>query len=213
MIQYPGAILVTEPKNALTYCHVPKIASTSWMLTTADMNPITSDEVEKLYQSRSLHDRMLSKFSFIIKTHKDILKLHNSSLYKFVFIRHPFERLASAFHDKFIFWKQDNLMQPFVDYYLHLKGIPKPTGIGRDWINKMIDVSFTNFANFVLHEASLLQKTSGPSGHWWPFTDMCKLCVIEYDYVGKIETLQEDVDCVLNTFPTYELLQKNEHKG
>ena len=149
---------------------------------------------------------MWAKYSVKVTKPEDISTL--SKLYKFVIVRHPFERLVSAFHDKFIITKQINLMEPFIDYYLGLKGINKPKTLRQSWINEYVDVSFKTFVDFVLHEYSLSAKISGPSGHWWPFTDMCKLCELEFNYVGKLETLEQDVDCILDTFPEYELLHR-----
>ena len=190
----------------LAYCHVPKVASSAWMLTFADMNLVPVGTILQKFKSRSLHDHMWATFSVKMTKPGDISNL--SKLYKFVIVRHPFERLVSAFHDKFVVIQQVNLMVPFIDYYVGLKGIKKPKTLRKKWINNYVDVSFKSFVGFVLHEASLSSKISGPSGHWWPFTDFCKLCEIKYNYVGKLETLKQDVDCILAAFPEYELLHR-----
>ena len=78
----------------------------------------------------------------------------------------------------------------------------------KKWVHNNINVTFPNFVNFVLHENSLAAQISGPSGHWWPFSDICKLCEIEYDYIGKLEYLQEDISCILEKFPEYSHFQK-----
>ena len=119
---------------------MPKVASSAWMLTFADMNPIPTDDVTGMFKSGTLHDYMWSKFSVKVAKPSDISRLSN--LYKFVFIRHPFERLVSAFHDKFVVTKQVNLMVPFIKHYVGLSGIKHPKTLHKTWIEKHVDVSF-----------------------------------------------------------------------
>ena len=214
-IQFPGATLITEKKDLLAYCHVPKAASTSWMLTFADMNLVPLNDILRFYKSMQLHDHLYNHFSIKLNHTKD--KEENLlKLYKFIFLRHPFERIVSAFHDKFISIKQVNLMRPFIDYYTRLKGkkkMPKmPRAMQIKWIEKNVDVSFKNFIDFVLYESNQQSQISGPSGHWWPYTDMCKLCETRYDYIGKIETLKDDVRCILDQFPDYKSLHRMESR-
>ena len=178
------------------------------MLTFASMNLMPQHEIDRKVKSMSLHDHLYDHFSLKMRKAEDSSIL--SPFYKFVFLRHPFERLVSAFHDKFIVVKQLNLMEPFIKYHLESKGMKTPTllHLRKRWIEQNVEVSFENFVDFVLYEASLSQRISGPSGHWWPYTDMCKICEIDYDYIGKLETLADDVACILQNFPNYDLLQQ-----
>ena len=168
-----------------------------------------------MFKAMQLHDHMYNHFSIRLNRtkHKEE-KLSN--LFTFVFVRHPFERLVSAFHNKFVSVKQLNLMTPFVDFYTkskRKKKMPKmPQAMQKKWIEKKVDVSFKNFVDFVLYESSQLTRISGPSGHWWPYTDMCKMCETDFDFIGKIENLNDDVRCVLDKFPDYEILQRMESR-
>ena len=179
------------------------------------MNLVPVNDEIQMYKSMSLHDHMYNHFSIKLNKTKD-KEQQLSKLFKFVFVRHPFERLVSAFHDKFIAIKQVNLMRPFIDYYTNINGkkkMPKmPLAMMKKWIEKNVDVSFKNFIDFVLYESNQPSRISGPSGHWWPYTDMCKLCEIPFDYIGKIETLKDDVGCILDKFSNYELLHRMESR-
>ena len=90
--------MITEPQGMLGYCHVPKVASTTIMTSFAEMNFLEYDAIEKYLKELSLHDHLIEKFS--LRFPSDVLKL--SDLFNFVFLRHPFDRLASAFHDKIV---------------------------------------------------------------------------------------------------------------
>ena len=39
------------------------------------------------------------------------------------------------------------------------------------------------------------------SYHWMPFTDFCGICDIDFDFVGKLETLESDVQLLSELFP------------
>ena len=106
----------------------------------------------------------------------DAAMLHRANLFTFTFVRHPFERLASAFHDKFVTKKNEVFLKPLVRYNLDY-------GSGRR------KYSFETFVNFVLREIDDEEMSEG-SLHWWPYTRLCKMCQVEYRYIGKLEVRQ-----------------------
>ena len=176
------------------------------MLSFAEMNLIPASSIKSMNKANSLHGYLYDSFSEKIENSKEVTRL--SKFYTITFIRHPFERLVSAFHDKFIVGQQINLMMPFIEYYINLRGMKKPKKVRQSWIDKYVDVSFRTFIDFVLFEYNQQEQISDPSTHWWPYMDICKLCEIKFNYVGKLETLGKDVECVLDTFPDNEILQK-----
>jgi hypothetical protein len=97
---FPQIRLVTDPDKHLAYCHVPKVASSAWMLIFARLHQDQfkfdkqSDEhvmLEELLESGQLHEMMLKNFSIIISGSGE-----KQDVFKFVFLRHPFERLVSG---------------------------------------------------------------------------------------------------------------------
>ena len=159
----PRALFVTEPNGVLGYCHVPKVASTAWMTIFAEMNHLPERIITSLLKRLSLHDYMFEKHYLEFPDNK--LKL--SRLFKFSFVRHPFERLVSAFHDKFITMKQLNIMKPFISFYINSKGIKHPKlkeweQFKIEWVKENVNVTFQNFVDFMLYEYSLKAEISGP---------------------------------------------------
>ena len=201
-------IITTEMTHQLAYCHVPKVASSLWMVAFAEMNSMDKTQTESLLKRNALHGAIMTNFSFPLQDdEKEIETFNNSDLYKFVFIRHPFERLVSAFHDKFKVKKQGDIMVPFLRHEIiknMFHQLKKPKS--KNSFN-LFNFSFENFINFVLEEASY-NVISEPSKHWWPYSDLCKLCKVKYDFIGSLETLKEDSLCMLSNFKEYELLQK-----
>ena len=118
----------------------------------------------------------------------EIIKNRLANYTKLIVVRHPFERLVSAYIDKFV--KRNTT------FYQQ--------GIGRDIIRKYRthpselslqsgnDVTFTEFVNYVIGEWTAGRRQLDV--HWRPMIDLCLRCSIDYDIIGKFETLNEDVD-------------------
>jgi hypothetical protein len=45
----------------------------------------------------------------------------------------------------------------------------------------------------VLHEITNNRRSYG-SLHWVPYTTLCKICDVDYDFVGKLENMESDVE-------------------
>ena len=98
--------------------------------------------------------------------------LSRSRLFTFVFIRHPFERLVSAYKDKFVVNKNTE----FINNVLNHNRINRNDN----------HVSFGQFVNFVIDEL-LMDTMSEGSLHWWPYSKLCRICDIKYSYIGTLE--------------------------
>lgn len=102
-------------------------------------------------------------------------------------VRHPFERLLSAYRDK-------------------MEGVP----IGSEWeFRKLIagamslqytrnmQIPFSIFVEYVLKFTKKHSKYMGKVDHWTPFVDLCFPCIVSYKYIGHMETLEEDSSRIL----------------
>ena len=78
-------------KHKLTYCWIHKVASSSW-----------NDFFYKLNQNKSVGFTHLHKAAQKFNPQeKDVPKVTSKPYTRFLFVRHPFERIVSAFVDKF----------------------------------------------------------------------------------------------------------------
>ena len=80
---------VSDKNSQWAYCHVPKAASTTWMLALAQINQV--ENFTQLMNEGLLHGHMMHEYG-IPET-----KL-NKEAFTFTFLRHPFERLVSQNH-------------------------------------------------------------------------------------------------------------------
>ena len=97
----------------------------------------------------------------------------------FSMVRHPFERIVSAFQDKFV----DN-----------------NSGVFRNIKKKMIssygDASFISFVKLVIASSQLLCNDVNRctiNRHWKPFISSCAYCTENYTFILKAETFKEDL--------------------
>ena len=105
----------------------------------------------------------------------------------------PFQ--VSCYHDKFVNRLEKSFLQPVIDWEAGLVGRlfveVTPTS---DFL-----MTFEKFVNFVIYELENNMQTYG-SLHWWPYTRLCGLCHVNYDFVGRTETLHSDL-AAITTLP------------
>ena len=104
----------------------------------------------------------------------------------FFFVREPFERLLSAYRDKFVGKTTSFYENVGKKIVLEVRG----DSLGK---NRSERPTFDEFTSY-------LDRLSDPSTwdmHWRPSHQTCYPCAINYDYVGYFETIKEDADYIL----------------
>lgn len=96
---------------------------------------------------------------------------------RFLIVRHPFERVLSAYRDKLE--HKDGREYYFRRYGLHIKRVYR-----QHWQDKE-EPTFEEFLSF-------LAKNMIFDEHWKPITVQCAPCTIQYDYVIKTESFTEE---------------------
>ena len=101
---FKGAMaLLTDTRRTMAFCEVPKSASSTLKYTFYLMNSISQADLARRKGKGSVHKLFnYSKHSLRARNIRELARLNNSDIYKFMFVRHPFERLVSAYNDKFI---------------------------------------------------------------------------------------------------------------
>jgi hypothetical protein len=107
--------------------------------------------------------------------------------FRFAFVRNPYARLFSAYKSQVM-----DLRSPYVGFREAIRqkaGYPMPPGaaLGR-----------VGFADFVQYIAE--QPDDQRDGHWKSQTETMHLDAIRYDFVGRVETFQQDFRAVLQRF-------------
>ena len=98
----------------------------------------------------------------------------------FTFVRHPFERLVSAYKDKIVGQKK------------HLN--PLQVQKYKNLFQKRNAMSFPDFIDLILKE---FKSDTPVNGHWNTLSNSCLHCTIPYDVIGKLETFNEDLNYIV----------------
>ena len=53
-------------------------------------------------------------------------------------------------------------------------------------------INFETFVQFVIFEIQSNTISYG-SLHWWPYTQLCDLCHVKYDFIGKVENWHSNI--------------------
>lgn len=181
--------LIVDDRHGLLYCYVPKVACTNWkrvlMVLTGDgkyRDPLKIPANEAHVPSNL---RTLSEYSTSEINHR----LRN--YLKFAFVREPFERLVSAYRNKFT----RNYNTAFHKRYgtkIVKRHRPDPSD---EALEHGDDVSFEEFVYYLVDPHT--QREEPFNEHWERVHSLCHPCIIHYDVVGKYETLDEDARYIL----------------
>lgn len=195
--------LVVDEEYELIYCYVPKVACTNWkrvMMVMSGHGKYT-DPMEILPNEAHVPSNLKTLNQYNIADINHRLK----NYLKFLFVREPFERLVSAYRNKFTLRYNKSFHKRYGTRIIRRYR----KNATAEAIHSGSDVKFTEFAEYLVDPAT---KREAPlNEHWQTVNTLCHPCHIHYDVVGKYETLEEDADYVLKLagvpdslhFPSY----------
>ncbi|XP_044038232.1 carbohydrate sulfotransferase 11-like isoform X1 [Siniperca chuatsi] len=182
--------VIVDDQHGLLYCYVPKVACTNWkrvlMVLTGvagslrDPLAIPANEAHVPGNLRTLSEYSTSQINQRLR-----------SYLKFVFVREPFERLVSAYRNKFTRSYNTAFHKRYGTKIVRRhRPDPQPEALERG-----NDVSFEEFVYYLVDPAT--QREEPFNEHWERVHSLCHPCLIHYDVVGKYETLEQDSRYVL----------------
>lgn len=103
---------------------------------------------------------------------------------KIVFVREPMERILSAYLNKFAEDKENRK-------YHHRYGMAIIQKYRKNFTEEVTDEQYTSFTEFVKYLIDL-QPYEKHDEHWNLQYNLCSPNIINYDFIGKYETLKSD---------------------
>ncbi|XP_037675812.1 carbohydrate sulfotransferase 8 isoform X1 [Choloepus didactylus] len=190
--------IFVEDRHRVLYCEVPKAGCSNWKRVLMVLAGLAASAAD--IQHNTVHYggalRRLDTFD-----RQGIL--HRLGTYtKMLFVREPFERLVSAFRDKF---EHPN------SYYHPVFGkailARYRANASREALRTGSGVRFPEFVQYLLDE----RRPVGMDIHWDHVSRLCSPCLIDYDFVGKFESMEDDANFFLSliraprnlTFPRF----------
>ncbi|XP_018571931.1 carbohydrate sulfotransferase 11-like [Anoplophora glabripennis] len=180
--------ILVDHKHKLLYCYVPKVACTNFkrvmMVLTGESSATNLVEIPATLAHSENSTLRLSQLS------RDEARACLKDYTIFLIARHPFERLLSAFRNKFV----DSL--PSSKYFQARYGrhiLRKyRVNASRSEIQSGTNVTFQEFVHYLLTEGITTNE------HWTPIYDLCSPCLLNYTFIGHYETISEDTKTVLD---------------
>lgn len=180
------ARVYVEDRHRLLYCEVPKSGCSNWKRVLMVLNG----------RARSTGDIPHDKAHYGNKLQR--LEAYDqasmakrlASYTKVLFVREPFERLVSAFRDKFESpnsYYHPVFGRPIISKYrANATSAALRTGAG---------VTFREFVRYLLD----VKRPVGMDIHWEPVSQMCSPCLMQYNFIGKFENLEKEANFLLRS--------------
>ncbi|XP_042227741.1 carbohydrate sulfotransferase 11-like [Homarus americanus] len=103
------------------------------------------------------------------------MKYKLATFTKFIIVRHPFERLLSAYRNKVEGPKRTRYQGSPFRYVKKYRSNATQT-----------DITWPEFVTYLINGGYVRNN------HWRPYGTRCHLCAIDYDIIAKYETLVKD---------------------
>ncbi|XP_034031882.1 carbohydrate sulfotransferase 8-like [Thalassophryne amazonica] len=175
-----------EDRSKLLYCEVPKAGCSNWkrVLMVLGGSATSTRDIPHDAAHYANHLRRLESYDRPGITER----LH--SYMKVLFVREPFERLVSAFRDKFE--SPNSYYHPVFGRAIISKYRANAT---RAALRTGAGVTFREFIQYLLD----VRRPVGMDIHWEPVIQLCSPCLLRYSFIGKFESLEEEANYLLQS--------------
>ena len=135
----------------------------------------------------------------------ELVRLNNTNIFKFMFVRHPFERLVSAYNSKLERPKTRKASKNERKILIMQIRKYQEKNMNMSSNDPCLATSssqfpFSCFVDYVLEEAK--------NTHWWPYTELCRVCHVQYDLIGHVEDFHDDFQILQEKFSANKVLME-----
>ena len=121
---------------------------------------------------------------------------YSDGVLRFMFVRHPLERLVSAWHDKFSINTKPigdipTRIWPLIGSDIIRRFRPNAT---EEEIKAGHPVSLEEFFKYLVFYKDHLFKINQ---HWRRMSDICNICIVKYDYIGHLDSMDAELKYIV----------------
>ena len=185
----PEYYIFVDDRHKLLYCAVPKCGSTTFAQYLWDLhfpNPAHHRKGKLHYSSEFLDQTGIRRLGDLSRTERDTV---TRDYFKFMVVRHPFDRMVSAWKHTFCKPNLSFLIQgklrDIIDAYLKKLDPSRE----HDFDRTKEAITFAQFINLVSSNFSSGFKLKQFSTIY----ERCLPCHIKYDHIFRLETLSHDL--------------------
>ncbi|KAI1885135.1 hypothetical protein AGOR_G00217080 [Albula goreensis] len=178
-------------KHKILFCQTPKVGNTQWKKVLIVLNGAFSN-VEEIPEN-IVHDHEKNGLPRLSSMNDKEIHHRLSTYFKFFIVRDPFERLISAFKDKFL---QNPRFEPWYKHDIAPAIIRKYRRSHRE---EATGLRFEDFVRYLGDPGRrrLDRQFGDHIIHWVTYAELCAPCDIGYSVVGHHETLERDAPFIL----------------
>ena len=176
--------LITDDHHRVLYCFIPKVGCTSFKsMMVANIGIQVSRAWFNVKYLNSIGLKQLSQYS------AEDISMRIKNYFKFMVVRHPFDRLVSAYQQKFGGHRNSHNFSPKYKNVIkdHFGDITKVDSQGN------VLLSWPQFLELVATEPERFYNE-----HWAKYEHLCNPCMTNYSHVVYMETMSDDLDIVLD---------------
>lgn len=163
-------MLAVDDDLKFIYCVVPKVGTSTWKRVIAKSHEI------KPGINRWIMWKRLSNYT------EEERNERFKTYFKFVVVREPLQRLLSADKKKFL-----QIPSYTKDLRKEIVQALRPQDFKPEGKN------FVKFKEFIQYFSDNMSRNQ----HWRQYKKLCHQCVIDYDFIGHLETLKKDAALLL----------------
>ena len=170
-----------------------QVATTNWKRVFLVLNGKAKPDLADL-NNFNPHD--MRQFKTLAEYSLEDRKRLLATFRKFLFVRHPFIRLDSAYYDRLRYDPTvvfDENFQQLIGTEI-IRRYRNPNITSAKSLKEGHDVHFSELVQYLTDESNPVRMTNG---HFAPISSLCFPCQVNYDFIGKYETLVDDARNIL----------------
>ncbi len=184
-------LLFSDTNHEVLFAFCPKVASTTWLRMMIQISGRYRGDIP--LRNITLDSPSLQRYGLVYLSKLSAAEGQQKldSYKKVLFVRNPFERVLSAYKDKLSSAKGKMLYQRMFGRDIMKRKRPNATN---EELKTGVGVTFPEFVSWLVDIENVLALDP----HFRPIHTLSKPCVLHYDFIGRFETLHDDIDYVLH---------------